>query len=44
VIPGVFGAVATPDCLREGLSGKVYSFPIGEKEETRRGEGCVEDR
>jgi len=44
VIFGVLGAVVTLVGRREGLSGNVYSFPIGEKEETRSGEGCVLDR
>jgi hypothetical protein len=39
VWPGVFGAVNMPACLRDGLSGSVAS----ENEESRRGEGWVED-
>ena len=41
--PGVLGAVAIPDCRREGLSGNVKSEVAGGKEDIR-GEGCVDDR
>ena len=39
-IPGVLGAVVIPVSR---LNGKVESVPIGENEDRRRGEGCVED-
>lgn len=41
---GVLGAVCIPDWRFEGLSGKLYSLLMGEKEDTRRGEGPVLDR
>jgi hypothetical protein len=41
--PGVFGAVAIPDCRRAGLSGRVVSAILGDQDESK-GEGCVEDR
>ena len=41
---GVAGAVRAPDCGLVLRSGRACSLKPGEKEDSRRGEGCVVER